>query len=115
MPEKPVVNELGMVRLFNRRQQPVELHCGDKVILLPPLGSVAVPADVPEIPQIEVLIRRRVLAMRPVVDEREGGPRNEPKGETEAVNGTAVEAGETPRRSQGRGAATTGGGTATPA
>jgi len=60
MPENPS----ALVELVNRREQPVELHYGAKVVVVPPLGSLVVASDLAQTPQIEVLIRRRLLATR---------------------------------------------------
>jgi hypothetical protein len=59
-------NPTGTVRLVNRRDQPVELHRGTEVVVIPPLGSLVLASDLARTPQIEVLIRHRLLAMRPV-------------------------------------------------
>jgi hypothetical protein len=64
------------VRLVNRRDRPVELHCGGEAIVVPPLGSLDLPARLLEAPQIGVLLRRRVLVARtaaPADDPSDGG------------------------------------------
>lgn len=49
----------------NLRDQPTELHLPDRVVVMPPRGEVALsPAD-RAAPQVQVLERRRVLAVRP--------------------------------------------------
>lgn len=71
MPDNAAENAPEVVRLVNRRDQPVELHFGAEVSVIPPLGTLILPAKVLETPQIEMLIRRRVLAKRPVSSDAE--------------------------------------------
>jgi hypothetical protein len=76
------------VRVVNRRDQPLELHCGGVVHVVPPRGSLVLAAALLETPQVEVLMRRRALATHPV-SAGDDGPteadtRVEPAGATAA-------------------------------
>jgi comEA protein len=49
----------------NLRDQPVELHLGGRVVVLPPHGEIGLSAADREAPLVRVLERRRALAVRP--------------------------------------------------
>ncbi len=61
------------VLVLNRRQQPLELHCGREVVVVPPNGAVEVPASELDAPQIRVLRARRYVVVRAASQE---GPRD---------------------------------------
>ncbi|MFN3241081.1 MAG: hypothetical protein ACE37K_06155 [Planctomycetota bacterium] len=51
-----------LVRFRNMRRQPVELHCHDRVLVVPPLGEVELTDEQAAVPQIAFLIRARHLS-----------------------------------------------------
>lgn len=50
-------------RIINQRSQPVELHCGHDVVVLPPLGEAEVDETARDSPQVETLARRGLVAV----------------------------------------------------
>lgn len=53
-------------QVFNRRKQPVELHCGSNVLILPSMGMIELDSDHIETPQIKYLAGKRHIKIRPV-------------------------------------------------
>jgi hypothetical protein len=53
--------------VFNHRDQPVELHCGHRVVVLPPQGQAELDEAEQASPQVQVLRQRRSVTVRPVV------------------------------------------------
>jgi len=54
-----------MVR--NPRQQPVELHLAERVLVVAPGGTAEVAESEVDSPQVQVLVRRRLIELRPAV------------------------------------------------
>ncbi|HEY3079210.1 MAG TPA: hypothetical protein VGM69_04825 [Chloroflexota bacterium] len=53
------------VRVLNERDQPVELHCADGVVVLPPRGEAELDRRDVESPHVQVLAHRRLISVRP--------------------------------------------------
>lgn len=53
-------------QVFNHRKQPIELHYGSGVLILPPLGMIELDGDHIETPQITYLSRKRHIKIRAV-------------------------------------------------
>jgi hypothetical protein len=71
------MTDLPRQRVVNRRNQLLELHVGDQVLVLPPHGEVELPAA-DEIPaQVAELHRRLLVDLEPIT--REEAPAEKPK------------------------------------
>ena len=55
--------------VFNRRNQPLELHVADQVVVVPPLGSTDLLLAAATDPQLVELERRLLVDVRPVAVE----------------------------------------------
>jgi hypothetical protein len=51
--------------VLNERDQPVELHCADGVVVLPPRGEAELDRRDVESPHVQVLAHRRLISVRP--------------------------------------------------
>lgn len=60
--------------VLNQRDQPVELHGAGGVVVVPPRGQVEVSADDVVSPQLQALVQRRVLVVRPAPPPAEETP-----------------------------------------
>ena len=54
------------VVITNCRQQPIELHYGEQVVVLPPDGRLEISAEAAASAQVQALRRRRLISLRPV-------------------------------------------------
>jgi len=52
-------------RVINRRHQPVEVFCKKGVVILPPLGEIILSADDQSLPQVQSLLKRRLISVCP--------------------------------------------------
>jgi hypothetical protein len=73
--------------LTNLRDQPVELHAGEKVTVLGPRETVEVEEGDAGTPQIQVLVRQRLLAVRQVAEA--GSERTAERAAEKAAEGAA--------------------------
>ena len=58
-------SKLMMVR--NARQQPVELHLAERVLVVAPGGTAELAGSEVDSPQVQTLVRRRLIELRPAV------------------------------------------------
>ena len=73
------------VIVYNERNQPVELHLGSHVILIPPRGQDELARELIQLPQVQTLIQRKHLQILAVETRSEDQlPEEEPKGSDSA-------------------------------
>ena len=78
-------------RVLNRRQQPVEMLCEDRVVILPPKGEVIMSANDQSLPQVQSLLKRRLIS---VIPHEIGLPEPKEKLTTESKKSMKPEANE---------------------
>lgn len=71
--------------VFNELNQPVELHCGNRTVIVPPLGKVELDKVDVASPQIQTMRSRRFITFQPVAERLPGEGEHEETAITDAT------------------------------
>jgi hypothetical protein len=75
-------------QVINHRSQPTELHLGERVLVLPPHGQTEVTESEATVPQLKLMVRRRLVSLVPILSpapaQEQPAPKKKPRSRKKA-------------------------------